>query len=67
MKVAKNPNYESWMRPSCAICGKFCRIENMEHQYTPDSAYSSEESYWECFKCIKKSDAGFRPVEKDEK
>lgn len=49
--VQKVKNAKPCFRPRCEVCGKFKRLDNLIHEYTPDSAYSTEESYWICKKC----------------
>jgi hypothetical protein len=37
----------------CDICGKFRKHEELIHRFTPDSYFSSEDSYYECVFCSK--------------
>ena len=40
---------------ACDVCGKFRKPESLTTHHTPDSWYSSEETYFECKFCIEKS------------
>ena len=43
----------------CIICGRFISYRDIslgfcKHEYTPDTAFSSEDDSWYCRKCIDK-------------
>jgi hypothetical protein len=50
-KIEKVKDPKPYFRPRCEVCGKYQRLDNLIHEYTPDSAYSTEESYWICKTC----------------
>lgn len=39
----------------CDICGKFRKLEHLDFKFTPDNAFSGEDSYTICIKCIEKT------------
>lgn len=40
----------------CACCGRFRKWEDLRGFYEPDSEYSSEDTWFECVKCMSASD-----------
>lgn len=38
----------------CEICGKFRKWKELIPHFTPDTPFNSEDSWFECKKCLKK-------------